>query len=323
MPTRRGNLRRTAKTQGEAKRKGEEVVVPSSTPRTASRPRRISGSGSGITSSARPRRHQPQPRETKRKREEAPVVAVMEEENSPKRRRPNRNWDGYFQLLVEYKEEHGNCNVSSRICINDAGFLRWIQNQRYDSSKLTKKQREKLQEIGFDWETDEQKKEHAWEEKFKRVKALVRGKKKGLASVSIKKKDPVLGAWLSKQRIQNSRGKLSLDRKEKLDSVRMSWAIRAGAKNTNAKDEEKWYEKYETLVEFHEDHGHCIVSCNYKDKPLGQWVARQRRDYVEERMRPDRQELLDDIDFVWKIDAADPEASLHQRQWNEMYKRLA
>jgi hypothetical protein len=39
-------------------------------------------------------------------------------------------------------------------------------------------------------------------------------------------------------------------------------------------------------------------------------------------MRPDRFQLLDEIDFVWEVDCADLKASLTPLQWDEMYQRL-
>jgi hypothetical protein len=59
-----------------------------------------------------------------------------------------------------------------------------------------------------------------------------------------------------------------------------------------------------------------------KDMSLGMWVTTQRRVNQEEIMRPDRFKLQQDIDFVWKVDYADPEASLTQRQWDEMNQHL-
>jgi hypothetical protein len=51
-------------------------------------------------------------------------------------------------------------------------------------------------------------------------------------------------------------------------------------------------------------------------------VALQRVINQEGRMRPDRFQLLEDTDFVWEVDSFDPEASLRQRQWDEMYQHL-
>jgi hypothetical protein len=36
------------------------------------------------------------------------------------------------------------------------------------------------------------------------------------------------------------------------------------------------------------------------EQSLGQWVATQRSDHGNDKMRPDREKLLDKIGFAWK-----------------------
>jgi hypothetical protein len=89
--------------------------------------------------------------------------------------------------------------------------------------------------------------------------------------------------------------------------VKFAWSLRAYVKTDAPKQDENWFVKYEQLVEFHKKHGHCIVPRNNeKDKSLGMWVMTQRKIYRQGRMRPDRFQLLEYIDFVWEVDAADP-----------------
>jgi hypothetical protein len=76
-------------------------------------------------------------RETKRRREDSPVVAVAAaaaplEENQPKKkpaRRPKRNWNESFQALVDYKKQHGNCNVPNRYK-EDRALGQWVTVDR-------------------------------------------------------------------------------------------------------------------------------------------------------------------------------------------------
>jgi hypothetical protein len=76
-------------------------------------------------------------------------------------------------------------------------------------------------------------------------------------------------------------------------------------------------------LDFHQEHGHCIVTCfYYRDKSLGGWVNKQRQIYTANRMPEDRKQLLDEFGFVWKIDKADADASLSQRDWDEQLDRI-
>lgn len=73
-----------------------------------------------------------------------------------------------------------------------------------------------------------------------------------------------------------------------------------------------WQKHYNELKHFREEHGHCSVPQNYlPNKKLGLWVMQQRRQYTlkENRQKSslngtagtERIELLNDIDFVWKV----------------------
>jgi hypothetical protein len=250
---------------------------------------------------------------------------VVSQKLPPKKpRRSPRNWDELYQALVEYKEQHGNCNVPFSYK-EDTGLRAWVtiqRSNRYCSKKLTPEQKDKLKRLGFDWETREEREERVWNEFFERLKAYRREYLDCCVPKGFKE-DPSLGKWVSNQRQLNKRHKFTPHRKEKLESVKFTWSINAYSKRDTSHEDEKWSVKYDALVEFRKEHGHCLVLQAYeKDKSLGQWVSHQRAINKEGNMRSDRKQLLEDIEFVWKVDCADPEASLHQRQWDEMYQHL-
>jgi hypothetical protein len=88
-----------------------------------------------------------------------------------------------------------------------------------------------------------------------------------------------------------------LDRKKLLNKIGFAW------KDDGAlpfkPDVKLWHQQYEKLLEYKRKNGHCKVPNKYKDeKSLGLWVMNQRTRH--NKMPPDRKELLDAIDFVWK-----------------------
>jgi hypothetical protein len=200
----------------------------------------------------------------------------------------------------------------------------WVKSQRFNrycSEKMIPEQRHTLTLLGFDWETIEEKNEGQWNDNFESLK-LYRKKHLDCCVPRGFKEDPSLGIWVKTQRKLYQRGKLPAHRKEKLESVEFTWSLqnRTSSKRDTSKQDEKWFVQYEALLEYSQEHGHCMVS--EKDKSLGKWVSHQRTTNKEGNMRPDRFTLLEDIEFVWTIDVADPEASLTQRQWDEMYQHL-
>ena len=67
-----------------------------------------------------------------------------------------------------------------------------------------------------------------------------------------------------------------------------------------------WETRYQELIDFCTEHGHCRVPIRYKDNlSLGCWVGRQRQDYRKRKegkvspMADDRINLLEKIGFVW------------------------
>lgn len=82
----------------------------------------------------------------------------------------------------------------------------------------------------------------------------------------------------------------------------------------------QWKTRYEELKQFHNEFGHCNVPYEWpRNKPLSQWVKRQRRQYkLKQALRhsnlsDERQRLLERLGFVWDSRAA---------TWEERYEKL-
>jgi hypothetical protein len=120
--------------------------------------------------------------------------------------------------------------------------------------------------------------------------------------------DTYLGQWVSTQRIFHKNNKLRLDRKDLLDEIGFAWT--SGDAHKFKPDDKLWHRQYEKLVEFKQKNGHCMVPCRYEqDKSLGRWVGTQRNDHNKNKIRPDREERLDEIGFAWKYTALAGRAS--------------
>ena len=74
-----------------------------------------------------------------------------------------------------------------------------------------------------------------------------------------------------------------------------------------------WEKAFQRLVAYKEIHKHTMVPHYYKeDPPLGTWVCRQRGKYRNDDMPSNRLDLLNSIDFAWKVDGT----------WMKMFQRL-
>jgi hypothetical protein len=133
--------------------------------------------------------------------------------------RRNDRWESRYCELLEYKEEHGHCNVPDGWPEN-LRLARWVMTQRQmcRKGKLSQDRVQRLEAIGFIW----CRQEHAWNEMYQR---LVRYKSvHGDCNVPSEwKEDPQLGSWVVKQRYRRKKGLLNEKRIRKLDEVGMWW----------------------------------------------------------------------------------------------------
>jgi hypothetical protein len=93
----------------------------------------------------------------------------------------------------------------------------------------------------------------------------------------------------------------------------------------------KWNTQYEKLVEFKRKKGHCVVPQNGEDdkynKALGDWVSKQRSYHKNGLIRQDRKELLDEIEFVWKVhidvrQGVHHYSRVYDKRWHHQYEKL-
>ena len=113
-----------------------------------------------------------------------------------------------------------------------------------------------------------------------------------------------LGTWISKQRWAEKKGKLSLERKEKLLKINMRF--------NNIKSTLTWEENYEYAKKYYEYHGNLKVPQRFKTNDgftydengkvnLGLWIGTQRQAEKKGKLPQDKKNLLSKIGMVWNI----------------------
>ena len=67
----------------------------------------------------------------------------------------------------------------------------------------------------------------------------------------------------------------------------------------------KWHQQYEKLVEWKRKNGNCIVLRGNKEdqnnKVLAKWVNTQLEKYTNNKLHRDREKLLEELGFVWRL----------------------
>jgi hypothetical protein len=214
----------------------------------------------------------------------------------------DKQWNMKYEKLVEFKRTNGHCMVPFKYTL-DMSLGKWVNKQRHVHTNhvMLSDRKDLLDEIGFIWRyrveyksaivsiTDELR-HTKWYNQYEKLVEFERTN--GHCIVPRRyEQDMALGQWVINQRSSHTNDKIRHDRKELLDEIGFAW---------NA-DESRWNQQYEKLVEFKRRNGHCMVTRRYEqDNSLYNWVQSQRTYHINNKMRPDRKELLDELEFLWK-----------------------
>ena len=221
-------------------------------------------------------------------------------------------WDEKFELLKEYKEEFGDCNVPTKFIYKREALGTWVEKQRQikngtGNGYLDSERIQKLNSIGFIWDINK----YQWDEKFELLKEYTH--EFGDCNVPTKfiYRNETLGTWVVQQRcaykgIGNT--KITQEKINKLNSIGFIWDA----------FEYQWDKNYNLLKEYKEKFGNCNVPSGYKykDTNLGTWVSQQRcalRRTSKIILSNDKIDKLNSIGFIW-----DP----FEYQWDEKFELL-
>ena len=220
------------------------------------------------------------------------------------------SWNAMLFQLILFKTKNGDFNIAPDDSSNRTLF-NWIQSQRrhYElymdnktsSTFLNADRIAVLDAIDFQWII---RGESFWQKHFDALVAY----KREYGDVRVPRlysKNSKLGEWVTDQRRQfksKAEGKPSMltdERKAQLDELGFIWKVR---------DRADWNDRYEQLLEFKKENGHCVVPQHYpRNRALGKWVAKQREQFRFSRegrhsfLTEERIDLLKSINFTWQI----------------------
>jgi hypothetical protein len=239
-------------------------------------------------------------------------------------------WDETFEELAVFQAQMGHCRVYQKDKARPR-LGRWVsklRNKRF-RQQLTQTQIDRLDSLGFDWETDLEKRDREWDVLFQRLVTFKR-KYKTVLVPRTNKNEPDLGSWVGTQRMMKKRGTIRADRMKRLDKLGFVWVVDERrfwvADRNSEKIDQKWEQSFQLLVEFKKQNGHCVVAQHYEDRTLGRWVGHQRTGLAAGMMRPERKDRLDKLGFVWKAKSnrsdVPVQVSSKQRMWDDLYAML-
>jgi len=131
-----------------------------------------------------------------------------------------QKWEQHFRDLLDYKKKEGHGNVP-KIYADNPQLGEWVNQQRkeYKKGRLYEERIERLAELGFKWSRYE-----GWEQRCSELSKYQQ--ENGHCNVPRKYQDnPQLGRWVNTQRSRHKVGKLSGERRARLDDLGFSWEV--------------------------------------------------------------------------------------------------
>ena len=203
-------------------------------------------------------------------------------------------WEVVFESLCEYKEKYG---VFPQYYDNYDGIRlgTWCSMQRgfYRKGKLQQERIDKLNSIGFDWGSNDE----SWQAAFEDIKIFKERHNRFPRKSDISEDDQYLFRWYVNQKNLYRKGTLPEERAEKLLSIGMELEAQYHCNRTD------WYEMYARLKDFYEENNRFPDS-NDKNKSediknLFVWLCTQKANYKADKLDDEKVALLNEINFVW------------------------
>jgi uncharacterized protein (DUF2384 family) len=198
------------------------------------------------------------------------------------------DWEEQFAALVQYKAQHGDCNVPMGWS-EQRGLGHWVKTQRKKKKKghLSQDCQQRLDELGFVWVSAEA----FWEEQFAAL-AQYEAQHGDCNVPQDWSENQTLGKWVTRHRVDKKAGRLSQDHQQRLDELDFVWNP----------EEAVWEEQFAALVQYKAQHGDCNVPLRQPEhRRLGNWVKTQRKKKKKGHLSQDRQQRLraSGLNGVW------------------------
>jgi superfamily II DNA or RNA helicase len=208
------------------------------------------------------------------------------------------SWEEWLGMLEQFVAENHHADVPKTYTVDvnggkyNLGGWAGTQRQAYAKGGLDSDRINRLEALGFKWNT----KEAQWERNFREFQDYIqRNGRPPSQSCAV-------GVWANSQRQYYGSGNLSPDRIRRLEEIGFEWRVK----------DARWDEAYLQVQEFAALHGYPPG----RGDPGGVWVNNQRRLYRKGALSvsPERIRRLEELDgWAWNVSDA---------KWEEMYGRV-
>ena len=212
-----------------------------------------------------------------------------------------------FLAATEYYLKNGHLNVPVEYACEDGFRLgRWIsrlkdhRTARNGFLPLTNEQIDRLNRIGMVWTN---KFDDQWEKAFAEAQSWYAQYGHLDIPTAHTANGVRLGRWIYRQREAWEKGKLTEERKSRLDAIGMIWT-----------QEDPWEINYREAEKYFRIHGDLEIPVDYVADNgcwLGKWIFAQRKNYQNSKLTQDQIDCLSNIGMRWQ--------SMKELQWDRMF----
>ena len=202
-----------------------------------------------------------------------------------------RSWDERFGEYKGFREMYKYEPKSESKIESEKSIGSWVLNQRglYKKKKLQKDRINKLNFIGFVWDPFET----SWEQQFKDYKLFKEKENREPSYLSNVPKEKLLVRWVSDQRENCKKNRLSKSHLDKLNSIGFTWDQLEASWDQSFRDYQIFKEKY--------DREPSQSSKDQSEIFINRWVGNQRKNYKKNKLSKDHLDKLKSITFVWSL----------------------
>ncbi len=192
-------------------------------------------------------------------------------------------WATGFAALEKFKQREGHSRVAHSHEEDGLKLGGWVLSQRQKREKLTPRQVDRLNELGFSWDPLAE----SWEANFAALEKFKQ--REGHCRVPDKHQENglKLKGWIGEQRMKRDR--LSPEQLQRLNELGFSWNPLA----------ETWEANFAALEKFKQRERHCRVPDKHQEGGLnlGAWAGKQRS--KRSNLSLEQVQRLNGLGFSW------------------------
>lgn len=203
------------------------------------------------------------------------------------------SWKQGYNAACAYYQSNGNLNISASYITEDGFKLgNWFRHikDKYEEGRLEDRYVEMLEEIGIQWGAVYT---NRWIEKYEEAKKYYQEKGDLIVPYDyITDNNTHLGVWVSAQRDNYAKKRLTAEQISLLEELNMSWD----------RFKSKWDAAFQKAEEYYDENGNINnIPADYRPDgiKLLNWIRTQRSSYNNGKLTQERIEKLESLDIIW------------------------